>query len=491
MIAEALALLVRINIALACVVILVLALRTTMRSWFGARAAYALWWIVPTSLVALMLPARTIESVDSVAGAVAAHAAVVPGGLTTQMSTVMLFDASSLLFGLWLAGVVAMLMILTVRQRSFVAALGPLSRDGDGVLRAATSCESPVLVGAISPRLVLPKDFETRFEPIERELVLTHERVHSQRRDPLVNGLAALVLCVLWFNPLVHWAVRAMRIDQELACDAVVADRYPRARRVYAEAMLKAQIGLMSLPVGCAWSARGTHPLRLRIEMLTRDPPGARRVAAGSLLAALICSLAGCAVWTSQPPQSVSVDERGITSPLRASDAELLRAARKGNFRRAKSAIAAGADVNVRSKRGMTALVIAARAEDMRILNLLLDHGADVNLTSRGEGNALVAAARRGHVRAVTALVEHGAAVNAIVPGYGTPLAASVRTGHYYVVKYLVEHGADVNLASPPPAPWDRWGVVRTPLEVAVNGHHTSTAAYLRSMGAEMSIVTD
>ena len=147
--------------------------------------------------------------------------------------------------------------------------------------------------------------------------------------------------------------------------------------------------------------------------------------------------------------------------------------------------------MNVRSKGGMPALVISARADDIRILNLLLDHGAEVDLTSPGEGNALIAAARRGHVRTVSALVERGAAVNAIVAGYGTPLAASVRTGHYDVVRYLVEHGADVSLASPPPAPWDRWGVVRTPLEFAVGGHHTSIATYLRSMGAVTPIVTD
>lgn len=248
---------------------------------------------------------------------------------------------------------------------------------------------------------------------------------------------------------------------------------------------LKAQFAAMNLPVGCAWSSRGAHPLKLRIAMLKRDLPGARRAAAGSLLAALVCMTAGYMTWVAQPPREVKSNVRAI------SDAQLLRAVLYGDVRRAESAIRAGADVNVRSRRGMTALTLAARSGDMRILNLLLDHGADVHLTSSGEGNALIAAGRRGHVRAVDALVEHGATVDEIVPEYGTPLVTSVRTGHFDAVRYLVEHGADVNLASPPPARWNRWGVTRTPLQVAVGGDHTLTATYLRSMDAAMQLVID
>jgi ankyrin repeat protein len=292
--------------------------------------------------------------------------------------------------------------------------------------------------------------------------------------------------CVCWFNPLVHVAALAMRNDQELACDAAVAAQYPKARRIYAAAMLKTQLTQMSLPIGCLWPASDADPLKLRITMLKRELPGTRRIAAGSLLAALACLTTGCTVWAAQPPREVEIEIASASSAQAASDAQLMRAVLRGDLRRAQAAILAGADVNVRSSRGMSALVIAARADDIRILNLLLDHGADVNLISQREGNALVAAARRGHVRSVAALVEHDAQVNVIAPAYGTPLVASVRTGHLDVVRYLVEHGADVNLASPPPAPWDRWGTMRTPLSVALDGDHTSTADYLRSMGAAM-----
>lgn len=481
MIAETLSFLARMNLALAGAALLVLSLRVLARNWFGARATYRLWWTVPVALVATLLPARTIEIVVEAAVPHAVDTSAIAATNTTSVQqTVSLLDASMILLGVWIAGAVAMLAVLILRQRAFVASLGQLRRDSHGTLRAGANCGAPLLLGALRPRLVLPHDFETRFGSTEREVMLEHERIHLQRRDPAINGLAALMQCSCWFNPLVHVAATVMRMDQELACDTAVTQRYPRARRAYAEAMLKAQLVPMSLPLGCAWSARETQALKLRIAMLKRALPGARRASAGTLIAALASVIAGCASWMSQPAREV------VTTVDTAASAQLLRAAITGNARRAASALEAGADVNVRSTRGTTVLTIAARAEDMRMLNLLLEHGADVHLTSPGEGNALIAAGRRGQVHAVAALIERGASVNEIVPGQGTPLAASVRTGHFHVVKYLVEHGADVNLASPLPAPWDRWGVRQSPLAIAVGGSHAPTIDYLRAAGATM-----
>jgi beta-lactamase regulating signal transducer with metallopeptidase domain len=482
MIVETLASLVQINLALAGAVLLVVALRDLTRLWFGARAAYLLWWAAPVAIIATMLPSRAVEIIVAAPApqAVGTPAIAAMSTLSAQLPTMTSVDTAAIVLCVWIAGTVAMLMVLMLRQRAFVGSLGELRRDPDGSLRAEASCGGPIILGALRPRLVLPRDFETRFDTAERELMLAHERVHLKRRDPAINGLAVLIRSVCWFNPLAHVATSVMRTDQELACDATVTQRYPRARRAYAEAMLKAQLVPMNLPIGCAWSARGAHPLRLRIAMLKRGLPAARRAAAGSLMAALISVTTGCAAWMTQPPREI------VTKVDSIADTQLLRAALSGNARRAESAIRAGADVNMRSKNGLTVLTVAARAEDMRMLNLLLDHGADVHLRSPREGNALIAAGRRGHLHAVAALIEHGATVNEVVPEYGTPLVASVRTGHFEVVKYLVEHGADVNLASPLQAPWDRWGVTRTPLEVAIGGDHTPTINYLRSVGATM-----
>jgi hypothetical protein len=354
------------------------------------------------------------------------------------------------------------------------------------VFRAAAAGVGPALNGAILPKLILPADFEARFDADERDMVLAHERVHLNGFDPTINGVVAPTQCLCWFNPVIHIAAHMMRIDQELACDAAVLAKFPMARRRYAEAILKTQVAPMDLPLGCYWPAGGAHPLKQRITMLKRGLPDRRRVTAGVVLAAAACLTTSCVVWVAQPPREAASSSASISRTQEKLNAQLLGAAWRGNFSRAETAIASGADVNARTGDGTTALVIAARAEDMRILNLLLAHGADPNLLSPGESNALVAAAKRGHAEAVAALVAHGADVNVMTVEEGTPLAAAVRTGHFEVVKQLAENGADVNLESPPPAMWNVFKVRHSPLWFAVNGDHNEIALYLRSKGAVM-----
>jgi len=81
---------------------------------------------------------------------------------------------------LWFAGTVAMLAGQAWHQWR-VARLGEQLPAGS----------SPALVGLPRPRIALPVDFEARFTPAERELILAHEAVHRARLDKLWNLLAA------------------------------------------------------------------------------------------------------------------------------------------------------------------------------------------------------------------------------------------------------------------------------------------------------------
>src|SRR5690606_17264510 len=123
----------------------------------------------------------------------------------------------------------------------------------------------------------------------ERALILAHEEVHRRRGDAWINGFAAALQALNWFNPLLHHAVGRFRLDQELACDAAVIARFPEARRHYADAMLKAQLAgqprqELWLPVGCTWPSRPT--LKERILMLKRSRPPRRTRIAGLVLVA-------------------------------------------------------------------------------------------------------------------------------------------------------------------------------------------------------------
>jgi len=104
-----------------------------------------------------------------------------------------------------------------------------------------------------------------------------------------------------------------------------------------------------------------------------------------------------------------------------------------------------GADVNARDSDGQTALMYACRQHlkaepENSIAIFLLNHGAEVNLQSTKKGfTALMLAAGAGNVELVQKLLEKGADP-AIRDNFGvTAAAAAQKTGHSAVVDLLSE----------------------------------------------------
>jgi bla regulator protein BlaR1 len=292
--------LISATIASSAAVLLVGLLRKPLRAAAGARAAYWLWLLVPAVVLASSLPAPSHILYASFFS--------LPDQVRSALSTIAVTDAkpqeSALLIAgglsIWGAGACAMFVLLLNRQRSFIRSLGALFPDKDGFQRSG-AVVAPMLVGAWKPRVVVPLDFEARYAPQERDLVLAHERAHLLRRDVAVNAVALGWLCVFWFNPLIYWAISWIRIDQELACDALVLAQRQDFRRCYANALLKTQLATQSgwrMPIGCPWHSN--HSLKERILMLKRPLPGMFRHMIGITVIVGLTVSGGYAAWAGQ-----------------------------------------------------------------------------------------------------------------------------------------------------------------------------------------------
>jgi bla regulator protein BlaR1 len=267
-------------------------LRAPLRRVAGAQAAYWLWLMVPSSAMAALLP---VPSESWVLATVALPAKLMA---LTGPATPVGYVVIGLL--MWAAGAAAMLALAAYRQWRFERSLGELTPLPNGAYQSDTVAE-PMLVGALRPRVILPADFETRYTPEERALVLAHERAHLSRGDALANALASGCLCLSWFNPLMYWAVGRFRFDQELACDAAVLAATGTARGRYAGALLKAQLAAESVrfvPAGCSW--RSGNRLKQRIAVLKRPLPGYLRRAAGVLLAFAFIGSGSYVAWATR-----------------------------------------------------------------------------------------------------------------------------------------------------------------------------------------------
>ncbi|HEY7120113.1 MAG TPA: carboxypeptidase regulatory-like domain-containing protein, partial [Tepidisphaeraceae bacterium] len=105
----------------------------------------------------------------------------------------------------------------------------------------STLVDSPLVIGAIKPVILLPASLLTGLSPAQVESLLAHELAHVRRHDYLINLLQGVIETLLFYHPAIWWVSRRIRVEREHCCDdaviALTADRasYVRALAVVAE----------------------------------------------------------------------------------------------------------------------------------------------------------------------------------------------------------------------------------------------------------------
>ena len=88
-------------------------------------------------------------------------------------------------------------------------------------VRRSDGVTAPIMWGLFRPTILLPADADNWGEDRLRA-VLLHELAHVRRNDWESQLIAQMMCAVYWFNPLVWFAARRMRIEAERACDDYV-----------------------------------------------------------------------------------------------------------------------------------------------------------------------------------------------------------------------------------------------------------------------------
>jgi uncharacterized protein (TIGR03435 family) len=110
----------------------------------------------------------------------------------------------------------------------------PTGTDG---VRESDGVASPVTLGVIRPRILLPIDWR-EWDATKLAAVLAHEHSHISRRDPAVQVLSAIHRALLWYSPLSWYLDRQIvQLAEQASDDAAVAAIRDRAS--YAEVLLE------------------------------------------------------------------------------------------------------------------------------------------------------------------------------------------------------------------------------------------------------------
>ncbi|MFO0943962.1 MAG: M56 family metallopeptidase [Pirellulales bacterium] len=155
------------------------------------------------------------------------------------------------------------------------------------VIHESGLVESAATVGWRRPVILLSQNWRDWTDDQLRS-VLAHELAHVSRGDFLTTVLAQLGLVLHFYHPLVHWLVGRMRLEQELAADAIAAQAVGDPR-IYLRAI--GELALAQSSEQLSWPAHTFLPTRKtflrRIEML-RD----MKLLSGSVPIALrVCSV--------------------------------------------------------------------------------------------------------------------------------------------------------------------------------------------------------
>lgn len=112
----------------------------------------------------------------------------------------------------------------------------PLKRNVS--IRQSDMITAPLTYGLLRPVILMPKTTEWENEE-QIKYILMHEYVHIRRFDSAAKLIAAITLCVHWFNPMV-WVMYALfNRDIELSCDEKVVRAFgENSKALYANTLI-------------------------------------------------------------------------------------------------------------------------------------------------------------------------------------------------------------------------------------------------------------
>lgn len=164
---------------------------------------------------------------------------------------------------------------------------------------ACDNFKTPCILGVLKPKIYIPK-YEYSINNYKNlSHILLHELIHYKRKDLLYNFFGTVALLIHWFNPVVWFLIRRMKLQRECACDAYVLETLGEEEVI--------EYGMTLINFSKLISSSREVPqlaiffetkseIRRRIEMIKNFKKGSYKMSAA---AAICCVLAGGIIFTS------------------------------------------------------------------------------------------------------------------------------------------------------------------------------------------------
>ena len=137
-------------------------------------------------------------------------------------------------------------------------------------VRQSDRISAPLTYGIFRPVILLPKKMDWKNEK-QLQYVLSHEYVHICRYDTATKLVAALALCIHWFNPFVWVMYLLFNRDIELACDeSVIRQLGEKSKSAYSLMLIDMEAAKSGLLPFCNSFSKNAIEERITAVMKTK-----------------------------------------------------------------------------------------------------------------------------------------------------------------------------------------------------------------------------
>jgi len=210
--------------------------------YLGGKVSYALWLLIPLCLIINNLPQGVfIDNNPQISRYIVSFHAQT-NNFSQAISWQLIWAVGSLTV-LFLSIYSTVKLHVSCTFTPMSPSLLPTPLPHNLTVYQSPQIASPMLLGILKPRLVLPSNYQSQFSTSQLTLVIEHEICHFKRFDNLTNFVAVLLLSLCWFNPLAWVGFASFRRSQEIACDHVVLSNKDVSQRIeYSKALVNCAI---------------------------------------------------------------------------------------------------------------------------------------------------------------------------------------------------------------------------------------------------------
>ncbi|MGO5064180.1 MULTISPECIES: M56 family metallopeptidase [unclassified Clostridium] len=163
---------------------------------------------------------------------------------------------------------------------------------------ACDDFKTPCIFGALKPKIYIPKYKYSINDYKYLSHIFLHELIHYKRKDLIYNFLGTITILIYWFNPIIWFIVKKMKLQREYACDAYVLEILGKEESIeYGMTLINFSKFISSsrkVPQ-LAIFFETKNQIKRRIKMIKNFKKGSYRMSAAAVIC---CVLAGGIMFT-------------------------------------------------------------------------------------------------------------------------------------------------------------------------------------------------